>query len=247
MNEFQIKSELKNNYEHYYESGDSEWRRLGALGKARNIVSLCNGIPATSVLEIGAGEGSVLQRLSEVDFGKKLFAVEISSSGVATILRKKIKRLVDCQIFDGYSIPYKDNEFDLAILTHVVEHVEHPRHLIYEASRVARNLFIEVPLEDTVRLPVDFISDPVGHINYYSPKTIRRLLQSCDLRILQQVTCNPGKETYSFQKGAKGLFNYYTKELLLRSIPRLATQIFTYHAALVCERRTPHIALSAEV
>jgi hypothetical protein len=64
--------------------------------------------------------------------------------------------------------------------------VEHPRQLIYEASRVARRVFIEVPLEDTARLPRDFVLDPVGHINFYSMKSIRRLAQSCDLRVTHE-------------------------------------------------------------
>lgn len=236
MSNIKISAHLRGNYEDYYEDGSSEWRRLGAIGKADNVVSLCGGLPHGSVLEIGAGEGSVLQRLSELEFGDKLFALEISPSGVEAIRNKGISRLSECEIFDGYNIPYDNEKFDIAILSHVIEHVEHPRHLLYEASRVARYIFVEVPLEDTVRLPQDFVFNKVGHINFYSPKTIRQLIQSCRLHVLRQITKNPPKEAYVYQKGRGGLVNYYVKELLVRVLPPVATSLFTYHGALVCEK-----------
>jgi ubiquinone/menaquinone biosynthesis C-methylase UbiE len=234
MKNVAVSKSLTANYERYYEDGDSEWRRLGALGKAQNIQSLCRDIPEKTVIEIGAGEGSILKRLSEVGFGERLWAVEISPSGVEVILAKQIPNLVECRIFDGYQVPYADQSFDIAILSHVIEHVEHPRVLLYEAARVARYVFVEVPLEDTVRLPKDFVFDSVGHINTYSVKTIRRLIQSCNLRVLQQITTSPARGTYTFKKGSRGLVNFYVKQAFLKIWPTFATQIFTYHAAILC-------------
>jgi len=236
MKEITLSDHLKGNYEDYYEGGDSEWRRLGALGKADNIVSLCKRLPHDSILEIGAGEGAILKRLSELNFGKKLYALEISPSGVETIKKKEIPQLIECGAFDGYRVPYEDSKFDIAILSHVIEHVEHPRQLIYEASRVAKFVFVEVPLEDTIRLSNDFVFDKVGHINFYSPKTIRRLVQSCGLKILDQMVINLPKATYTFHKGTKGLLSYYVKQFLIQFFPGFATSLFTYHAALLCEK-----------
>jgi ubiquinone/menaquinone biosynthesis C-methylase UbiE len=234
--EVSISRALQANYEDYYADGSSEWRRVGALGKAENIQSLCGDLPQQSVVEIGAGEGSILQRLSELNFGEQLYALEVSQSGVDTITRRKIPRVVEVKLFDGYRIPYADNRFDIAILSHVLEHAEHPRLLLYAAARVARYLFVEVPLEDTLRLPMDFVFDAVGHINAYSPTTIRRLLQSCRLRILKQITTSAAKGVHSYKSGRRGLINYYIKSSLLRASPGLATRLFTYHGALLCER-----------
>jgi len=240
MSAIKVGDQLKANYEDYYrEDGESEWRRLGALDKAGNIVALCGALPRKSVLEIGAGEGAILQRLSELGFGDELHAIEISSSGVEAIRRKAIPRLAECKLFDGSRIPYDDNRFDLAVLSHVLEHVEHPRQLLYEASRVAKYVFIEVPLEDTSRRRRDFVLDKVGHINFYSPRTIRWLAQSCNLRVLGELTTNPSKATYAYQLGLKGGLNYHIKQVLLRVAPALATQHFCYHGSLVCERRVP--------
>jgi ubiquinone/menaquinone biosynthesis C-methylase UbiE len=235
MSIFKLSDQLKNNYDDYYEEGNSEWRRLGAIGKADNIIALCNKLPHGSVLEVGAGEGSVLKRLSELDFGEYIYALEISASGVETINKKGIDRLVECTQYDGYNIPYEDQKFDLVILTHVVEHVEFPRKLIYEAMRVAKYVFIEVPLEDTVRLKPGFVFNTVGHINFYSPKSIRLLIQSCHLDILGEIVTNPSKDVFVYEKGTKGLFNFYVKEWLLKILPSVVTAAFTYHSSIVCQ------------
>lgn len=227
-------SKYKDNYENYYTDGSSEWRRLGAIDKAESIMALCNDVPHRSILEIGAGEGSILEKLSSEGFGDELYAIEISSSGVQAIMDKSIDKLAECKVFDGYNIPYEQNKFDLAILSHVIEHVEHPRRLIYEAKRVAKYVFVEVPLEDTFRLKNDFQFDSVGHINFFSKKTIQLLLQSCDLKIIDSVVYNPSKSMYTFHRNNAGFLKYYIKEYLLKFFPTVATKVFTYHFALVC-------------
>ena len=136
MDETVLSKRLMNNYQHYYEEGDSEWRWLGAIDKAENIISLCSSYPHDSILEVGAGEGSILKRLSERGFGNKFYALEISPSGIERIKKKGIPRLMECALFDGYNIPYDDNKFDLSVLSHVFEHVEYPRKLLYDAVRV---------------------------------------------------------------------------------------------------------------
>lgn len=192
MSGLKISAHLQSNYEDYYEEGDSEWRWLGALDKADNIQALCKDLTINSVIEIGAGEESVLKRLSELDFAREFYALEISPTGVETIKSKNIPLLKECSLFDGYNIPYENKKFDLAVLSHVVEHVEYPRKLLYEAQRIARYVFVEVPLEDTVRLPRDFLFDKVGHINFYSPKTFRRLIQTL-LKISRQTVLEETK------------------------------------------------------
>lgn len=74
--------------------------------------------------------------------------------------------------YDGYNILlFGDNFFDLAILSHVLEHVEFPRVLIRTAQRVAKYVFWEIPLEDNFRLP-DRLQNAgsfqdAGHINFF--------------------------------------------------------------------------------
>ena len=233
---FSVKSELLDNYEDYYVGGATEWRWLSAQAKADNVVTLCGDKRNQSVLEVGSGDGSILQRLSDLEFSKTFFSVEISNSAVEAIRMRNIPGVAECKLFDGYNIPYEDNRFGLVILSHVVEHVEYPRRLIYEASRVADQVFIEVPLEDNARLKEDFVFDSTGHINFYNRKTIRQLVQSCGLRVLDQRTTNSSLAVYRFANGWKAPAKYLPKQVLLKLSPRLATSLWTYHCALLCER-----------
>jgi ubiquinone/menaquinone biosynthesis C-methylase UbiE len=236
-----VSQHLLDNYKNYYDENDdkeneTQWREMGAIDKVNNIISLCCNYPHKSVIEIGAGEGSVLQRLSEQNFAEELYALDISESGVKTIQSREISLLKECKVYDGYNIPYEDNQFDLAVLTHVVEHLENPRQLIYEASRIAKCLFVEVPLEHTISLPQNFVFDRVGHINAYSPTTIRRLLQSCKLDVKNQIITNNSKQIHVFSGGKTGVVKYYIKEISLRFLPEIATNLFTYHSALICNK-----------
>ncbi len=233
MAEMTVSAKLKENYDSYYQ-GESEWRALGATDKADNIIQLCNKAPHANILEIGSGEGAILKRLSDLNFGEDLYSIEISGSAVATILRRNIPRVRECKIFDGYRIPYSARAFELAVLSHVLEHAEHPRMLLYEAGRVAEYVFVEVPLEDTVRLKRDFVFDRTGHINFYSWKTIRSLVQSCGMEVLSQAVTNPSLPVYEYEHGQKGILKYGVKEFLHWASPGLAWKLFTYHCSLLC-------------
>jgi SAM-dependent methyltransferase len=225
---------LKTHYDNYY--GDpklAEWRRLGAIDKVENICELCRGLDVQSVLDVGCGDGSIVGRLSDVNFGSEYIGVDISSSAIAAARAKKIAR-ASFEVFDGSSLPFRDKEFDLVVMSHVVEHLEHPRNLIREAQRVGVHVVIEVPCEHTIRLPRDYVADPVGHINYYTPVTIRRLLQTCGLTVEKQITCGCSLAVMRFDRPWAGLCQHVVRETALRVASGLAPMVFVYHSALLC-------------
>ena len=231
---FGVSQKWKENYDKYYKTEQSEWRWIGSATKFQNIADLCSDIQHEKVLEIGSGEGALLKRMNDAGFASSLHSLEISQSSLSCLSALGLPRLAEARLFDGYTIPYPDAAFDLAVLSHVVEHLEYPRRLLYEAARVARWVFVEVPLEHTARLRMDYSFDPVGHINFYTAKTIRRLLQTCGLRVEKQIVTNIGKEVQIYMRGAvSGLCMYYFKELLLRVTYPVAASLVTYHCALL--------------
>lgn len=239
MANLDVAAKLKSNYDDCYDS-NSEWRALGSITKVNNIISLSKKYSHDKIIEIGAGEGSVLSRLALLKFGKELNAIDISRSGIELIKKRRIKGLKDCITFDGYSIPYEDKQFDLAILTHVIEHVEHPRKLLYEAARIAKNVFIEVPLEDNIRFKEKNIFSSVGHINIYSLRTIRSLLLTSNLEIKSQKITNSSMDEYNYQYRTVGLLFYGLTETPLILFGNYSTNIFTYHASFLCNEAKNH-------
>lgn len=217
----------------YRYTGEDKWRRLGAISKARNILEMCSEIPHRRILEIGAGEGAILNKLSEASFGSELTALEISSSAVDVICARKIPRVSQVVQYDGGRFPFETGQFDLAIASHVIEHVENPRALLYEARRIAPYIFIEVPTEDNLRLKWDYVEDATGHINPYSPKTIRRLVQTCGFDVLSQRLSHCTRSTYVFADPRLGTLHYLLKEAALKAAPKISSLVFCYNASLL--------------
>ena len=230
-----VRPTLQQKYDAYYH-GESEWRRLGAKDKAIHVVELCQGISYETILDVGAGEGAVLERLSALGFGKSYCAAEISDSGIATIKARKIENLTEVVKFDGYSLPYEDRKFDLCIASHVLEHVEHERLFLNEVARVARYVFIEVPLEETWRLGQAGIHNEIGHINFYNLASVRRLVESCGLEVIEQKLFDVSLPMMTFHNRPLGLLKFLIRRSVFTMSPRLASLLFTYHGCLLLQK-----------
>src|SRR4029077_11317490 len=205
--------------------------------KCANITKLCSSLPHENVLEIGCGDGALIVRLQSLGFARRFKGLEISPSALERVRQKNLVN-VDFELFDGYGIRFANRQFDMVILSHVIEHVAHPRQLLYEALRVAKTVFVEVPLEDTLRLPRDFVFDPVGHINFYNVPTIRSLVQSCEARIVAARLSHSAKSAYIDRLGrTKGSLAHVVKETGIRCFSRFAPLIYTYHYALACVKK----------
>jgi ubiquinone/menaquinone biosynthesis C-methylase UbiE len=206
-----ISDNVKTAYDEFYQKHDEAWRMLSAKYKAQHIIDVCKGHSFGKVLEVGAGDGSILKILADGQFAPEYHAVEISESGVEHIKTRNITNLKAVQVFDGYHLPFGDDSFDLIILSHVLEHVEHERLLLRELKRVARNCVIEVPRD--YRAGVDsrikhFLA--YGHINVYTPTSLRYLLRTEGFEIEADLTSMIEPEvtkfnTYINQKKPKSL------------------------------------------
>jgi ubiquinone/menaquinone biosynthesis C-methylase UbiE len=194
-----VSSALQAAYDEQYADATSEWREVGGKYKARNIVAVCQGRKFARVLDCGAGEGSVLKFLHETDAFSEFSAVEISASGISRIQARALPRLKEVRKFDGYEIPFADRAFDLAVCSHVIEHVEHPRILLRELRRVSAYQAFEIPLDYQIgvdRQVKHLLS--YGHINVYTPSLFRFLLKSEGFEILSERLTHVADEVLAF-------------------------------------------------
>ncbi|HVW94734.1 MAG TPA: class I SAM-dependent methyltransferase [Mucilaginibacter sp.] len=251
-----ISDNLKNAYEEFYQKHDEEWRMLGAKFKAQHIVEVCSGREFRKVLEVGAGDGSILKLLADKDFAPEYYAVEISESGVERIKARDIENLVSAELFDGYKLPFDNNSFDLIILSHVLEHVEHERLLLREIKRVARHFVIEVPLD--YRTGVDkrikhFLA--YGHINIYTPTSLRYLLNSEGFEVEEDLTSMIEPEvtrfnTYINQKRTKNLITqlkisaeYMIKSGLGKVLGKKMDEKLANAYTVLCKKADKHLEI----
>ena len=235
-----VSSRYKDLYDGSYAGGTArEWRDAGAVGKAANIARVWReaGLPARPrIVEIGCGEGAVAAALARMNFPGSYLGFDLSASGIDEARGRKIPDTTFA-VVDGDRVPVDDDSADVVIMSHVVEHLEHPRILLYEARRIASTVVIEVPLELHVRTPRDYVWTDLGHINSYTSTSIRHLVQSCDFDVLGQITTNPDRSVALFHGAtAKRRFAWRVKESLLTVAPPLARGAFTYHETLVARR-----------
>lgn len=233
--EVSVTPELRSLYDQYFgDGGDLEFWEICGIPKAANCMQMCRNVPHRTLLDIGAGVGSLSNRFGQTGFAQQITAVDISASGLEILRKRNIPNLVEVKPFDGYRIPFPDQSFDLGVLSHVVEHLEEPRRLLREAARVCRHLYVEVPLEFNLlarHIRKDFVMDSVGHINFYDRKLIRLLVQTTGLVVLDQQLFHTTWDAYRILGGSK--LSYQVKKLALRLSPRLAGKLFTYHCGLL--------------
>ena len=202
-----IENNLQESYDKYYDNDISEWRIVGAKDKVKNITELCND-KYDKIIEVGAGDGSILLMLNEKGFANEYYAVEISDSAIEQIKKRSINPLIEVKKFDGYKIPYPDNFFDLAILSHVLEHVEYPRTILRELKRISKQQLIEVPRDYSFGVDKKFKELlSYGHINVYTPTLLNFLLNSENFIILKNKKAFYSKEIieYSWKGNNKKL------------------------------------------
>jgi len=220
----EISRELKTMYDTQYSDKSEEWRKIGAIGKVENIINVSKGFHFNRVIDIGAGDGNILQLLSEKKFCNDFTAVEISDSAIEQIKKKKIIGLSQIKQFDGYNLPFDDKEFDLAICSHVIEHVEYPMMLLREIKRISKNQIFEVPIDFSFNVDRKFNHFyEYGHINIYTPALFNFLLFTEKFEVLKSKYSLYKKESIDFQtkKNTVKYFKIMIKRIIWKTIPIL--------------------------
>lgn len=236
------RAELADFYEEGYSADaagaerGSRWRALGARGKADHVVALCEraGLRPRSTLEVGCGDGALLCELRRRGFGGRLEGVEIAQAAV-NIARG---RGLPCGLYDGLHLPAPDGEYELGVLSHVLEHVRDPAALLAEAARACAAVVVEVPLEDNVsarRASKRAHAAEVGHLHRLSRGTARAIVEEAGLRVAGELEDPLPLAVHRFlSPGPRSTVKWAVRTGLHRAAPPLARALFTLHYACLC-------------
>lgn len=235
----QTSQKLQEQYDDYYADGGVDAKRIIAARQSFGHISrITKARRFGRVLDVGAGQGSLLEEMDRNGFAEELHAVEISRSGVDIIRNKKIRSLKKAEQFDGYKIDYPDGNFDFGMAVHVLEHVEHERMFLAEIARTCREFYIEVPLEHYNGVEKAMvISAPFGHINFYSPASFRNLLKTSGLEVIDLQFFSHDREYEVFCGGAvRGALKYLIRTGMLNLLGERATRHMMYMAGALCRK-----------
>jgi SAM-dependent methyltransferase len=106
--------------------------QTGVHGRRVQVLArhLCDVLPPhASVIDIGAGDGLLARRVLASRNDLRWTAIDTLSRPTAH---------VPVQVYDGQTIPFDDNSFDVALFVDVLHHTDEPAAMLREAARVAR-------------------------------------------------------------------------------------------------------------
>ncbi|MBU4057864.1 class I SAM-dependent methyltransferase [Patescibacteria group bacterium] len=155
----------------------------------KKIISTINniGIKTGSVLEIGASLGTFLNMWKES--GWNVLGVDPNKNASIYAKEKYNINVIQSTIKES---DLKENQFDVVIMLHVIEHMGDPEEELEIIKRVLKPggiLVIETPRYDSLlfkclgRRERSISCD--GHIYFFTTKTIRALIEGCGFNIMQ--------------------------------------------------------------
>jgi SAM-dependent methyltransferase len=218
------------------------WRALGARSKASHVRALCAraGLEPGSLVEIGCGDGALLAELGGL--APVLDGFELSAPAAA-MARRHVPEARRVEPYDGEHVPAQDGAYDLAVLSHVLEHVPDPAPLLAEAARVARWVLVEVPLEanrSAARPRKRAEAARIGHLHAFDRAAVRALLAGAGLAPVAELADPLPYEHHAFfGRRGRAAVKWAVRSAVHRAAPALAEQWFTVHYAALAVR-TPH-------
>lgn len=176
-----------------YSMSDEEYARFyGSLGNsvsrlrttdlnAASLNSIIGQIPRASglsILDVGTGNGYLLERLAEIVPWARIAGIDVAPPG-----HKPSRFEIHCGALPR--LPFADNEFDVVTCTHVMEHVLDPVASAKELIRVAsRTIFVVVPRQRYYFYTLDEHLNFYPHIeplmSYFQPFKVTASLQGGD-------------------------------------------------------------------
>ena len=150
------------------------------LVKARKINYYCRKFVNGKLLDVGAGRCYVAKELREKN-NLKVTCIEVkdlSRTGVKVV------------VYNGKNMPFKNNEFDSALIAYVLHHCEDQLKVLKDAIRVCKgNIII---FEDTKPSPItnamDFLSNKLRGVEtpfeFRTEKDWLKLFKKLNLKIV---------------------------------------------------------------
>lgn len=139
----------------------------------------------TKILDIGIGDGIYEASLSkEIRRKCELYGVDISEK----MLKRAQPYLSGSEVvdLDSQELPYRENTFDIVIVSEILEHVFYPEKILYEAQKVLKRggvLLLTFPNSASLNLRLAILllgSSPL--LNYPKNKEHIRFFKNSDIK-----------------------------------------------------------------
>jgi len=169
-----------------YGSANPLVRRLMA-GFEAALDELLDQADPSSLLDVGCGEGVLVHHWATRLPDRRVVGIDLEEPSIQAGWAARQAPNLEYRTMRagrGESLPFAENEFDLATAIEVLEHVPDPDHTLAEMARCSqRHLLVSVPREPLWRMlniargaywPA--LGNTPGHLNHWSRRSFVRLL-----------------------------------------------------------------------
>lgn len=131
-----------------------------------------------SILDVGCGEGVLTYEWAERLGDGRIVGIDLDEPELQAAWQVRKRDNLEYRVLEATTLPFADNEFEMASAIEVLEHVPEPASTIAEMARVAQNyLLVSVPREPLWRglnmargaYWKDLGNTP-GHVNHWSKR-----------------------------------------------------------------------------
>lgn len=170
-----------NTYDKYESTNPIERRMMAGFFEA--LDHMLEGLTPSLVVEVGAGEGRITQRLVERFPDASVIGLDLLDGELAG----EWSELGLPMFFgDATSLPFVDDSIDLVVGLEMLEHVPHPDRALREIARVCGGTAVlSVPREPIWRAGniargryIKELGNTPGHVNHWSARGFERFVGS---------------------------------------------------------------------
>jgi 2-polyprenyl-3-methyl-5-hydroxy-6-metoxy-1,4-benzoquinol methylase len=171
-----------NTYDKYGSSNPVVRRLMAGFDAA--LEDLFDRAAPVSVLDVGCGEGVLVQRWAQRLPGGRVVGIDLEEDSIQAGWAEHAAPNLEYRVVEATTLPFADAEFDLVSAIEVLEHVPDPERTLTEMARCgARHLLVSVPREPLWRALNMArgaywreLGNTPGHLNHWSRRTFVELL-----------------------------------------------------------------------
>ena len=154
-------------------------------GFERALEELFERAAPSSLLDVGCGEGVLVQRWARQLGGGRVVGIDLEEESIQAGWAERQAPNLEYRVMQAENLPFAADEFDLATAIEVLEHVPDPEHTLGRDGALRRAPPARVgPARAAVadaehgprRLPRRSSATRPGHLNHWSKRSFVRLL-----------------------------------------------------------------------